>query len=116
MNSTLSDMKWQRTSPIAVVFFLFHAARKLVSNGLPAIAVAGAAYASGGPGTKTLMLTGLLIFLAFSVISSILHWLRFRFCIVDDRVLVRRGVFHQEELSVEFGRIQNFSIRCFLFL
>lgn len=111
MNSTLADIKWQRTSSIAVVFFLFHAARKFVINGLPAIAVVGASYASGGPGRRALMLSGLLVLFAISVIYSILHWLRFRFCVIDERILIRRGIFHQEELSVDFVRIQNISIR-----
>lgn len=111
MKSFHADLKWQRTSPIAAVFFLFHAARGLVSNGLPAVAVIVAAYASGGTGRKTIILSGLLILLVISVISSVLQWMRFRFCIIDDRILLRSGVLHQEELSVAFDRMQNISIR-----
>jgi putative membrane protein len=105
------DLQWHRTSPIAVVFFLFNAARQLATNGLPAIVVVTAAFASGGAARKALMATGLLAFILFSVFWSILSWLRFRFCISDDRVLVRSGVLQREELSVEFNRIQNINIR-----
>jgi putative membrane protein len=57
------------------------------------------------------MVSGLLIFLLIGIVFSVLSWLRFRFRIVSDRVLVRSGVFHREELSIEFGRVQNVSIR-----
>ncbi len=111
MSKTGSHLNWQRTSPVAVVFFLLNGARQFVTNGLPAVAVVVATYASGGATRKSWMLSGLLLVGLLSIVGSILRWLRFRFCIVDDRVLVRSGVFHREELSVEFGRIQNISIR-----
>lgn len=111
MSATNSAREWHRTSPVAVVFFLFRTARQFAANGLPAIAVIVAAYASGGTGRKALMVAGLLLFVLISVIASVLNWLRFRFCITGDRVLVRSGVLHREELSVEFGRVQNVNIR-----
>ena len=111
MSKPESHLNWQRTSPVAVVFFLLNGARQFVTNGLPAVAVVVATYVSGGATRKSWMLTGLLLVGLISIVGSILSWLRFRFCIVDDKVLVRSGVFHREELSVEFGRIQNISIR-----
>jgi putative membrane protein len=111
MKRAESNLDWKRTSPVAVIFFLFNGARQFITNGLPAVAVVVAAYASGGASRKSWMLSGLLFVAALSVVGSVLAWLRFRFCIVDDRVLVRSGVLQREELSVEFGRIQNISIR-----
>jgi putative membrane protein len=111
MSETGSILNWQRTSPIAVVFFLSNSARQLVTNGFPAVAVVVATYASGGDTRKAWMLTGLLVVGAISIVGSIFSWLRFRFCIVGDKVLVRSGVLQREELSVDFDRIQNISIR-----
>jgi putative membrane protein len=111
MNATGAGPDWQRTSPVAVVFFLFSAMRQFVTNGLPAVALIVAAYASGDNARQSWMLTGLLLAGLIGIVASILSWLRFRFCIVDDRVLVRSGVLHREEFSVEFGRVQNISIR-----
>jgi putative membrane protein len=111
MSEAGSDLNWQRTSAVAVVFFLFNATSRFVTNGLPAVALMVAAYASGSDARKSWILTGLLLAGLIGIVASILRWLRFRFCIVDDRVLVRSGVLHREELSVEFGRIQNISIR-----
>lgn len=110
MSKTGSDLNWQRTSPVAVVFFLLNGARQFVTSGLPAVAFVVATYASGGATRRSWMLTGLLLFVLISIVGSLITWLRFRYCIVDDRVLVRSGVLHREELSVEFGRIQNISI------
>lgn len=111
MSSKDSELKWHRTSPVAVVFFLFRTVRQLAFNGLPAIVVMVAAFGSGGSGRKALMLFGLLALLAAGVIGSILSWLRFRFSMAEGRVLVRSGVFHREELSVGFDRIQNVKIQ-----
>ena len=111
MSEPKPDLSWQRTSPIAVVFFLFKSARALITNGLPAVAVIAAAYASGGVARKSWMLAGFLFFLVAATLASILAWLRFRFCVVNETVLVRSGILLREELTVEFGRIQNISIR-----
>jgi putative membrane protein len=111
MSETSSNLNWQRTSPVAAVFFLLKSARQIITNGLPAVALGVAAFASGSNTRKSWMLVGLLLVIVMGIFGSILAWLRFRFCIVDDRVLVRSGVLHREELSVEFGRIQNISIR-----
>ena len=111
MSSKDSDLKWHRTSPVAVVFFLFRMGRKLAFNSLPAIVVIVAALGSGGTGRKALILFGLLALLVAGVIGSVLSWLRFRFSMAEGRVLVRSGVFHREELSVDFDRIQNVKIQ-----
>ena len=111
MSLMSAKLTWQRTSPVAVVFFLFNGIRQFITNGLPALAVGVAAYASAGSTAKSWMLTGLLVFALLSTIGAILNWLRFRFCVNNNKVLVRSGVLKREELTVEFGRIQNISIR-----
>ena len=111
MNPGVTDTGWHRTSPIAAVFYLFNAARQLALNALPAIVVGMAAYASGGQGRKALILAGLVVFAVIGAAASVLQWLRFRFRVDNGRVRVRSGVFHREELSVEFARIQNVNIR-----
>ena len=111
MSNTGAELGWQRTSPVAVVFFLLKTARQFLTNGLPALAVVIAAYARSSDAVKSWMMTGLFLFALLTAIGAISKWIRFRFCIVDDKVLVKSGVFQHEELNVEFGRIQNVSIR-----
>ena len=109
--STDPGLNWQRTSPVAAVFFLLKSARQFLINGLPAVAIAIATYAKSSVTIKSWMMTGLLVLALLAAIGAISKWIRFRFCIVDDKVLVKSGVFQHEELTVEFGRIQNISIR-----
>ena len=104
-------LNWQRTSPIAVIFFLLRAARSFITNGLPALVVITATVASLSDSKKALLFTGLAALAVTAAIFAVLAWLRFRFCINTDRVLLRSGVIHREELTVEFNRIQNVSIR-----
>lgn len=111
MNVEPTNLIWKRTSPVAVVFFLFDAARQFAFNALPVVAVLIAAYSSASSNRRALILTGLLVLVVIGTLSSVFHWLRFRFCITDGRVLVKSGVFRREELSVDFGRIQNINIR-----
>ena len=111
MDPRSAESQWHRTSPIAVVFFLFDTVRQIAVNSLPAVVIVAAAFASGGPGRKTAMMGGLVLLLVLGVVGSLLTWLRFRFCITDDRVRVRSGVFQREELTVEFGRVQNINLR-----
>lgn len=106
-----SKLNWKRTSPVAVVFFLFNAVRQLGVNALPAMAIVIATYSSASNGRQALIMSGLLALVVIGTLSSVLHWLRFRFCVTHNRVLVRSGLFKREELSVEFGRIQNVNIR-----
>jgi putative membrane protein len=111
MNRTPADSEWHRTSPVAVLFILLRTARQVVVNSLPAVVIVAAAFASGGSGRKALMVGGAILLLVLGVVGAVLSWLRFRFRIAGDRVLVRSGVLKREELTVEFGRIQNVNVR-----
>ena len=111
MSTGTGNPEWHRISPVAVVFILFQAIRQVGFNSLPALVVLLAAFGSGGTRRKAFMLSLLPMAVLLGVVFSVLYWMRFRFRVTGDRVLVRSGVFKREELSVEFDRIQNVSIR-----
>jgi putative membrane protein len=104
-------LEWQRTSPMAIVFYIARFAHQVVTHGLPAMIGLLAAAAAGGERVRTGLLLGVVFLAALGVLGSLLSYLRFRFRIVDDRVLVRSGVLHREELDIEFSRVQNVTIR-----
>ena len=104
-------LDWQRTSPMAVIFYIAKFANQVVTNGLPAVAGLLAVAATGDDGHWTRILLGILALASLGLIGSVLSYLRFRFRIVDDRILVHSGVLHREELDIEFNRVQNISIR-----
>jgi len=93
-----------------VVFFITRFARQMVMQALPALAVLLGLLAASDIQWSS-VLRGILVLLTALVFGSILSYLRFKFCISEDTVLVRSGVMHREELSVEFNRIQNITIK-----
>lgn len=111
MNTSHSSPNWRRTSPVAVVFYLSRLVTQLGKGIAPAAVILLAGMSSMSGSSKALAVTGGITLLAAVVISSVLSWLRFRYRVNGDRVLVRSGVLHREELSIEFNRIQNVSIR-----
>jgi len=93
-----------------VVFFISRTIRQFVAQALPSMAVLFGLVAATDL-QLSLVLWGALVLGVVGVVASILSYLRFWFCITDDRVLVRSGVVHKEELIVEFNRIQNITIK-----
>jgi len=110
VNASDSSPNWRRTSPVAVVFYLSRLLTQLGKGLAPAAVILLAGMSSMSGSSKALAVAGAITMLAVVVVSSVLSWLRFRYRIDGDRVLVRSGVLHREELSIEFSRIQNVSI------
>ena len=44
MNRESTELEWHRTSPVAVVFFLFRTVRQVAVNALSAVVVVAAAF------------------------------------------------------------------------
>lgn len=103
-------LHWQRTSPIAVVFFISRSVRQFIAQALPSMAVLIGLAAATDLRFSTLV-SGAIVLSIIGVIASIFSYLRFQFCIADNKVLVRSGVIHKQELVVEFNRIQNINIK-----
>ena len=62
MSQSSAKLTWQRTSPVAVVFFLLNSMRQIITNGLPAMVVVVAAFVSASDTNKSWMLTGVAWF------------------------------------------------------
>ena len=101
---------WQRLSPLALVFIVLNGLQKQVRENLFLFAGAGA----GAAFTDWLGLRefGLLLagFLLLSVLGALIYHRRFRFCLEDDAIRVRRGLIEQKELRVRFARVQNIQL------
>ena len=102
---------WRRTSPVAVVFYVFGFIRRLLTDGLPALAPLAAAFAASENLLWSWFGLAALIGGVLLVAWSILSWLRFRFRVADGLVQVRRGVVLRQQLSIDFDRVQNVNIR-----
>lgn len=103
--------QWFRVSPLAVVFFILGILRKMFSQGLPALIVIFAWIASAEGQLLYWISVGAGLLAALGLVFSILSYLRFRYRVTDDRVLLRQGVLHRDELEIEFHRVQNITIK-----
>ncbi len=93
-----------------MVFYIMRFARQFATTLLPA--TAGLAILAANRDIQLAwILSGILILVVLGAIGSLLSYLRFWFCVSDDQVLVRSGVVHREELSIEFNRVQNITMR-----
>ncbi len=95
---------WQRTSPVAIVFFFGKVLRMLLDAGWPALVGIWGAIQAGKASWIIWAVSSLLALLA---VFAVLSWWRFFYRLSDDKVLLRRGVLHREQLTIDFARVQN---------
>ncbi len=108
MSQAVQD--WQRLSGLALVFIILNGLQKQIRENIFLFAGAGAGAAfTDWLGMRELGML-LLLFLLLSVLGGMIYHRRFRFCLEDDAVRVRRGLIEQRELRVRFARVQNIQI------
>jgi len=101
---------WQRTSPLAILFFLGKQLRDIVKNGWQSLApLAVVAFAAGGSLVDKLKIGG-VIFLVLVIVAAALRYWFFRFQMSDDSILIREGVVKKKQLDIKFDRIQGINI------
>ncbi|NNC78815.1 MAG: PH domain-containing protein [Acidimicrobiales bacterium] len=95
----------QRQSPVAVVFLLIKAIRNLgiVNIGIGALFLfnlrSSVAFAIVAP---------LLVLAALAV--NVLAWWRYTFVVIDDELVVTKGILSEQRLVIPLGRVQSVSI------
>ncbi|MGO3442120.1 MAG: PH domain-containing protein [Pseudoalteromonas distincta] len=114
-NTTIEDkaslIYWQKVSPWALLYFVVHFSVRFVKDGLlnllPMLVVFVTqvenklfwAQVAGG------------IALILLLVYSFLYYLNFKFSISsDNEILLNKGVFKKERLTLKFGRVQNVNI------
>lgn len=97
------DPRWKRLHPSTLALALVAIGPKSL-NFLPAIA------ALGFTGNLKWIVPAILAFLLFSLLTAWLQWLRFRFMVGDDEVVIESGVFARQHRTIPFDRIQDVSI------
>lgn len=83
----------------------------MLSQGLPAVLVMVAWIASSDADQLYWIIRVAIVLVTLAGGFSILSYLRFRYRITSDRVLLRQGVLQREELDIEFQRVQNITIK-----
>ncbi len=103
--------KWHRISPASVIYFVLKFVSAVVQNGLSAIAPVAAVVATAGE--QRWFVLGLVALGAGIVllVGALPSYLKFKFRIEQDAVLIRSGVFTRKRLTLNFDRIQNIALR-----
>ena len=98
-----AEPHWQRLHPATLALAIVKLGPRSL-NFLPAVA------ALGFTGNWLWIVPAILAFLLFSLIAAWLQWLRFRFVVGDDEVVIESGVLSRQHRTIPFDRIQDVSI------
>ena len=102
-DAAVAEADWQRLHPATLALAIVKLGPKSL-NFLPAIAVLGVS------GNWVWIVPAFLVFLLGSLLLTWFHWLRFRFAVGADEMLVESGVFARQHRTIPFDRIQDVSI------
>ncbi len=94
---------WQRLHPATLALAIVRLGPKSF-NFLPAVA------ALGFTGNWIWIVPAILAFLLFSLLAAWFQWLRFRFFVGGDEVVIESGVLSRQHRTIPFDRIQDVSI------
>lgn len=98
-----AEPDWQRLHPATLALAIVKLGPRSL-NFLPALAAIGFA------GKWAYVVPALLAFLLLSLLVAIAAWLRFRYAVTDDAVVIESGVFARQHRTIPFDRIQDVSI------
>lgn len=105
-HSSLKANQWQRTSPIALMYFSVKFIYLLASNLLyiaPGILL-GYQHIAANPHIWFPVLAGILLIIGLATFLSFYY---FKYRLADDHIEIRSGVFSKTHLNLPFARIQN---------
>lgn len=99
--------QWQRTSPLAVLFFFGKVIKLIMKNAWQSLApLAAFAVAYKGDLVETATIAAIAIFLLIGGAAVLRYWF-FRFQLNPDAILIRQGVVKKSQLDIRFDRIQG---------
>ena len=103
-----STDRWRRTSPFAIIHFVWTSARG-VANGWGRVATTFGVTAVLLR-YRTYLAPGFAIGMSALVAAAVLRWWFFRYRIAEDRILIREGVVNRTALDIPFDRIQGINV------
>jgi putative membrane protein len=103
MSEPPDQADWQRLHPATLALAVAELGPRSLQF-LPAVA------ALGFTGNWVWIFPSILAFVLISLLAAWLQWLRFRFLVGDDEVVIESGVFARQHRTIPFDRIQDVSI------
>jgi len=101
------EPRWQRTSPLAILFFFGGIIKAIIKNAAQVLAPTAAFFFAFGGDTQTKVVIAVSAFALITVTTSVLRYLFFQYAIADDAILIREGVINKKQLDIKYGRIQG---------
>lgn len=98
-----AEADWQRLHPATLALAIVRLGPRSL-NFLPAVA------ALGFTGNWVWIVPAILAFLVISLVSAWLKWLRFRFLVGADEIVIESGVLSRQHRTIPFDRIQDVGI------
>lgn len=98
---------WQRTSPLAILFFFSKLIRAIVKNGWQGLApLAALLLAYKGDLAEKVAIAGFGFAVVTSLIALLNYWF-FRFQLTEDSIRIRQGILKRQQLDIKFDRVQG---------
>ena len=116
MSNTISEeqsssLLWQKVSPWAVLYFVVYFSVRFVKDGLLNLLPMLVVFVTQVENKLFWAQVAGAIAIVTLLIYSILYYINFKFCISDDHeILLNKGVFKKERLTLKFSRVQNVNI------
>ncbi len=107
----MNDQQWQRVSPWALLYFIMHFALRFIKDGLLNLLPVMVIFVTQVEqkmfwGQLAVAIASLLL-----VLYTFIYYRNFKYCISDDNeILLNKGVFKKERLTLKFARVQNVNI------
>ena len=104
--SRADGKRWQRTSPLAAIFYIGRIVQALAKNAAQSLVPLAVVIFSLEGNLFMRIILAVAFLAAVIVTGSILQYLFFRYRITDQSILIREGVFKKKQLDIKFDRIQ----------
>ncbi|MGB6139609.1 MAG: PH domain-containing protein [Pseudoalteromonas rhizosphaerae] len=107
----MDNLKWQRVSSWSLVYFIVHFAFRFVKDGVFNLLPIMVVFVTQVENKWFWGQVALAVAIISLLIYSFFYYINFRFCITDEHeILLNKGVFKKERLTLNFLRVQNVNI------
>jgi putative membrane protein len=108
--SKTNPAAWQKLSPVAIIYFVLHFIVRFIKDGLINVAPAFAIWVTQVENKLFWFISGASVLAVVLVIYAVLYYLNFRYKITDHEIVLRKGVFKKERVTLNFAKVQNVNL------
>lgn len=107
----MDKLHWQRVSPWALLYFVLHFTFRFIKDGIFNLLPITVVFVTQVEDKWFWGSIGLSVAVVALLIYSFAYYINFKFCISDEHeILLNKGVFKKERLTLKFLRVQNVNI------